>query len=527
MESINLKMLKSVSGAVSRKSFEYIRKNIFIPEKYRNFFLGSPLYLTSCTSAKVQHSSKKAGWLNTVMYLSPSDRAFIPFYYHYLHSTPELFNRMQEALEQAASSHEEWKPFTFYNKRALVKFHEDFDRIISSKKYNPAFILPDTKNAVHPFSLCPFASPHCRALCLNSSGMTRMLTGSTALQKKLSSDLWNMYKAISPLKKGYTETDVYRYFYLLGKVNSYSGELTHIQDMRTRRTHLLWLSWIFEGVIQNTFNDIIYNEISVTVEECLKRGIKDIAFRINGTSDFPVHTLKLKNAKDRNGKSIAGKNLIEAIGDLGVVCYDYTKDYRKMLSWIGANNWKGVKQAQDKKITVRNGFPSNYHLVYSWSEVNGVHALDILKRGGNVTIVFKKSLKDKKGITPKSPMPENIHVAQLSKDPKYRSWIVDIIDGDFTDLRFSDPYRVGSLDGGYIIGLRAKGKAITEDFGPVQNKEIWKRFAVPVSVEKGSIIVRRNPEIEDNAIVLVDSDLYNDTSVKVDDFQIVPISAGT
>ena len=82
--------------------------------------------------------------------------------------------------------------------------------------------------------------------------------------------------------------------------------------------------------------------------------------------------------------------------------------------------------------------PSNYHITFSKNESNEVECLAAIKAGVNVAVVFDT----KKG----EDLPETWNGA-----PVY--------DGDDTDVRFLDP------KGGYVIGLRAKGKARKDQTG--------------------------------------------------------------
>jgi hypothetical protein len=82
--------------------------------------------------------------------------------------------------------------------------------------------------------------------------------------------------------------------------------------------------------------------------------------------------------------------------------------------------------------------PSNYHITFSKNESNDVECLAAIKSGVNVAVVFDT----KKG----EALPETWNGA-----PVY--------DGDDTDVRFLDP------KGGYVIGLRAKGKARKDQTG--------------------------------------------------------------
>ncbi len=96
--------------------------------------------------------------------------------------------------------------------------------------------------------------------------------------------------------------------------------------------------------------------------------------------------------------------------------YDYTK----------------VANRFDKKL------PDNYHLTFSKNEANEAKAVEVLKKGHNVAVVFDT----KKGVE----LPE--------------TWYgFEVVDGDTTDLRFLDP------KGGYVVGLRAKGKARKDTTG--------------------------------------------------------------
>lgn len=83
--------------------------------------------------------------------------------------------------------------------------------------------------------------------------------------------------------------------------------------------------------------------------------------------------------------------------------------------------------------------PANYHLTFSQHEKNGFEVTTALNSGFNAAVVFST----KKG----EELPKEWNGFQ-------------VVDGDETDLRFLDP------KGGYIVGLRAKGKAKknTDDF---------------------------------------------------------------
>jgi hypothetical protein len=125
-------------------------------------------------------------------------------------------------------------------------------------------------------------------------------------------------------------------------------------------------------------------------------------FRLNLTSDLPWEKIKFN-----------GKNVFEAFPL--VTFYDYTKSAERMTAFVNGE------------------MPSNYHLTFSRSETNSAIALAILRSGGNVAMVFRKSI----------PSTYFGH---------------DVVDGDETDLRF--------LDGkGKIVGLKEKGLAKKDETG--------------------------------------------------------------
>jgi hypothetical protein len=96
--------------------------------------------------------------------------------------------------------------------------------------------------------------------------------------------------------------------------------------------------------------------------------------------------------------------------------YDYTKSFARMVAFL------------DGKL------PSNYSLTFSRSEANESQCIEILRRGGNVAVVFRGKV-----------LPTN--------------WQgFPVINGDENDLRFLDPK-------GVVVGLTAKGKAKTDTSG--------------------------------------------------------------
>lgn len=118
--------------------------------------------------------------------------------------------------------------------------------------------------------------------------------------------------------------------------------------------------------------------------------------------------LRLNTTSDIRWELFAG-DMISALSDAGVHCYDYTA-------------WRPDQRAES----------DIYHLTYSAKEVSHTpddYLVGILRSGRNVAIPFD---------TPRGkPLPESWHG-------------FPVIDGDLSDQRWSDP-------AGVVVGLRAKG----------------------------------------------------------------------
>lgn len=140
---------------------------------------------------------------------------------------------------------------------------------------------------------------------------------------------------------------------------------------------------------------MLWKEITAGIKKAARNEMRP-CFRLNLTSDLPWEKIKFND-----------QSVFEAFPN--VQFYDYCKSPERMTKFLAGE------------------MPANYHLTFSRSEENGDVALAFLKSGGNVAMVFRKSL----------PSSYFGH---------------EVIDGDETDLRF--------LDGkGKIIGLKEKGLA--------------------------------------------------------------------
>ena len=163
--------------------------------------------------------------------------------------------------------------------------------------------------------------------------------------------------------------------------SGYGGMFTSVNQGRINRTEF-FLSNPVEFMSQ------IKDEITKALKKNADKAI--VTVRLNGTSDIPFENLRLFEGK---------KNIFEMFPN--VQFYDYTKNYTRF----------------DKEL------PSNYHLTFSRSEDNHKIAMNLLKRGINVAMVFDKLPKTYEGY--------------------------EVINADLDDLRFLDKK-------GVICGLKYK-----------------------------------------------------------------------
>ena len=172
------------------------------------------------------------------------------------------------------------------------------------------------------------------------------------------------------------------------------GVFSNVQIARIEKTRLFFKD-------KALFLSRLFKEITAAIKSAKKKELT-ATFRLNLTSDLPWEKIKLH-----------GVSILELFPE--ATFYDYTKSPERMTAFLAGE------------------MPKNYHLTFSRSETNGAIAESILKSGGNVAMVFRKSLP-----------------------AQYLG--ADVINGDETDLRF--------LDGaGKIIGLVEKGKAKKDESG--------------------------------------------------------------
>ena len=172
------------------------------------------------------------------------------------------------------------------------------------------------------------------------------------------------------------------------------GKMTMVQTARIKKTLLFFKD-------KENFLANLWSEAAKSIKSAARKNMIP-CFRLNLTSDLPWEKIRL------NGQSI-----FEAFPS--VTFYDYTKSVSRMSAFLAGE------------------MPANYHLTFSRSESNMETCLSFLRSGGNVAMVFRKSL-------PASAFGHQV------------------IDGDETDLRF--------LDGkGKIVGLKEKGLAKKDETG--------------------------------------------------------------
>lgn len=161
------------------------------------------------------------------------------------------------------------------------------------------------------------------------------------------------------------------------------GGMSSVQNARIRKTQMFFDNF-------ELFRTLLLADIAALVAYAKAQG-KQACVRLNGTSDIAWERL----------------NVLQQFPD--VRFYDYTKSPLRAMQF-----GKGA-------------LPSNYHLTFSRSETNEAQAIDVLRMGGNVAVVFNGAFPSVWNGYP-------------------------VVSGDENDLRFLDPK-------GCVIALKAKGKA--------------------------------------------------------------------
>jgi hypothetical protein len=93
----------------------------------------------------------------------------------------------------------------------------------------------------------------------------------------------------------------------------------------------------------------------------------------------------------------------------------------------------------------RRDLPPNYRLTFSRSESNAEQCVEAIRNGMNVAVVFKTHKY--------APLPSFWMIGRYA---------LPVIDGDEHDFRYQD---YDDRDHRIIVGLRAKGRALTDSTG--------------------------------------------------------------
>lgn len=185
-----------------------------------------------------------------------------------------------------------------------------------------------------------------------------------------------------------------------GGIGLDANGLNGIQVARIRRTR-----WFTRD--RDAFMAQLVRDIERHVRTAERHGLRP-AVRLNGTSDLPWENIRCGDHP----------NVFARFPE--VQFYDYTKVPARL---------------RRRALSIQN-----YRLTFSLAESNDSHARDAMLAGLNLAVVFAT----RKGQT----LPLEF-------------WDRPVIDGDLTDLRFTDP-------AGCIVGLRAKGKGIGDTSGFVR-----------------------------------------------------------
>lgn len=184
------------------------------------------------------------------------------------------------------------------------------------------------------------------------------------------------------------------------------GAMNNVQQARIRKAQEFQADPI-------KFVKLLSEDVEWLVRTAKTRGLIP-AIRLNGTTDVEW---------ERHG-------IMQDFPD--VQFYDYTK-------------WPA---------TQRKNLPPNYHLTFSFSEKAnaGIQALAWKARGVNTAVVFNNTLPPR------------------WKPLDSMDYFLDVINGDESDLRFTDPV-------GVIVGLKTKGSARRADVGPGHFVQIGNKAA--------------------------------------------------
>jgi hypothetical protein len=178
----------------------------------------------------------------------------------------------------------------------------------------------------------------------------------------------------------------------------------------------------------------LVRDVERFVKWCAKHGVKP-AVRLNGTSDIPWETA---HPCHRFVPTEGGKHSYTAFASIfaafpEVQFYDYTKVYKRAYKAL----------------------PSNYSLTLSYSEASPAYAAAVIRTacetGLNMAVVYRsQDIRD-------NMLASGDAFGDASNGVVSTTRVIrQVIDGDKTDMRFTDPK-------GVIVGLYAKGRSAKRD----------------------------------------------------------------
>lgn len=182
-------------------------------------------------------------------------------------------------------------------------------------------------------------------------------------------------------------------FLCLGEHSGYANMFASVRESRRAKAQMFLK-------FRKQYMALVVKQLGSFIRKSQRLGLKPCV-RPNGSTDIAFE-----------GVRHDGKTLFEMFPDAQFV--DYTKNPKRF----------------DRAL------PANYHLTFSRSETNEPVALDLLRRGVNVAVVFER------------------------KPETWNGFIV--IDGDQHDLRHLDP-RAEPGQPGYVVGLSPKGRRAKAD----------------------------------------------------------------
>ena len=217
----------------------------------------------------------------------------------------------------------------------------------------------------------------------------------------------------------------------------YEADATNAPQEFRKRASLLFL------MDPDAFKVVLFRAMQYNVKKAEKMGVS-LGMRLNVLSDWRWEA----EGYVKNGESV---DLFAEFPD--VHFYDYTKNWTR-ASYFG----QGIK------------WPENYHLTFSFSEINFIQTMAALKMGLGVAVPFDDSLGY-------SDQQEGWPGQDKMILPK--TWFgYRVIDADRYDIRFMDRSFYGIPEKqGYVCGLRVKGNAqkkIKRDpYGFIQYSAMW------------------------------------------------------